>query len=135
MATLYPYDANLVLHDGTQKTASFTGSVASFDTGGQYRFPAVAVLQVTTLDFTTGDETYDIIIEGSNSSTFASGNVQLGSIALGLGSHLVAGRYTILFDNDQGGTVYQYIRLRGVLGGTTPILSMNAFMATLEPLC
>jgi hypothetical protein len=115
-ATQYPYDANLSLHDGTALTATGVGTVAYYDVGGAYRFPAVAVIAVTACDLTDGNETYDLIIEGSTDTAFTTPK-QLGSQTIARGA---TGRFTIPFDNDQGGTVYQYIRYRPVLGGTTP---------------
>lgn len=130
MATLYPFDANLVLHDGTSLTSTSVGSVPYYDVGGAFRFPAVAVVNVTALDFTTTDETYDVVIEGSTDSAFTTPN-ELGSKKiLGAGG---VGRRTILFDNDQNGVVYEFIRVKFTLGGTTPIISANVYLAPLYP--
>lgn len=129
MATTYPYDVNLALHVSAAITATGVGSVAYFDVGGAYRFPAVAVVNVTASDFTTGDETYDVIIEGAAASSFATIK-QLGSMTI-LGG--VTGRFTILFDNDQGGTVYQFIRVKFTLAGTTPSITSDVFLAPLFP--
>lgn len=128
-STQYPFDANLVLHDGTALTATGVGSVPFFDVGGAYRFPAAVLCNVTAADGTDGNETYDLVIEGSTDSAFTTPK-QLGSQTF---TRALTGRYTILIDNDQGGTVYQYIRFRPVLGGTTPSLSANVFMAPLYP--
>ncbi|HEV7352589.1 MAG TPA: hypothetical protein VGN74_05610 [Brevundimonas sp.] len=133
MPIQYPYDASLLLHDGAAAvTSSAAGVVASaariFDTESTAspvgRFPVAVVINVSALDLASTDETYDFIFEGSNSATFASGNQQLGSIAVG-----ATGRYTILADNEQGGTVYRYFRIRAVLAGTTPSVTYVAFMA------
>lgn len=129
MATLYPYDANAVLHDGTAKTADAAGSVAYYDVGAAARFPAVAVINATALVGNDGDETYDVIIQGSTDSAFTA-PVQLGSMAI---VRLLTGRYTILFDNDQNGTVYRYIRVYFDVGGTTPSISADVFLAPLFP--
>jgi hypothetical protein len=129
MATLYPYDANAVLHDGTAIVADGAGSVAAFDVGAAARFPAVAVVNVTACDSTSSDETYDVIIQGYTSSAFTT-PVQLGSMAIVRG---VTGRYTILFDNDQNGTVYEFIRVYFDVGGTTPSISANVYLAPLYP--
>lgn len=128
MATLYPYDANLVLHDATAKTADGAGSTAYYDIGAAARMPAVAVVNVTALDETTGDETYDVIIQGCAASDFSSGVKQLGSMTID-----ATGRYTILFDNDQGGTVYRYVRAYFDVAGTTPSITANVFLAPLFP--
>lgn len=128
MATLYPYDAQAVLHDGTAITASGTGSVNYYDVGAAARFPAVAVVSVPALAAGT-NETYDVIIEGSETSNFATIK-QLGSQTITRGQ---PGRYTVLFDNDQNGVVYRYIRVSFVVGGTAPSLAATVYMAPLYP--
>jgi hypothetical protein len=128
MATLYPFDTSSVLHDGTAKTTSGVGSVAYYDVGAAARFPAVAVISVPTLAAGT-DETYDVIIEGAEATSFATAR-QLGSITIVRGE---PGRYTILFDNDQGGKVYRYVRVRFAVTGTAPSIAANVYMAPLYP--
>lgn len=125
----YPYDANLVLHDGSAITSDGAGSAAYFDVGGQVRFPSVAVINVTAIDAASTDETYDVIIEGSNATNFST-KVQLGSMTISR-SITAPQRFTIPFDNDQGGTVYQYVRVYFDVGGTTPSISANVFLAPL----
>lgn len=124
----YPYDANMVLHDGTQKSATGVGSVAYYDVGdATARFPAAVVVNITQSDFTTGDETYDHVIEGSVDSAFTT-PVQLGSkTTLGAST----GRATILIDNVQLGVQYRYIRYKATLAGTTPTITANVYMAPL----
>lgn len=127
MATLYPYDANAVLHDGTAITADGVGSVAYYDVGAAARFPAVAVVGVTALDLASSNETYIINIYGSAATNFSTKQV-LGSMTI-----TSTGRYTILFDNDQNGVVYRYIRAEFDVGGTTPSIAANIFLAPLFP--
>lgn len=125
---IYPFDANMSLHDGSALTATGVGSVAYIDTGdATSRFPGVAVINITVSDFTTGNETYDHVIEGSADTAFTT-PVQLGSITT-LGGAL--GRCTIPFDNVQLGVQYRYIRYKPILGGTTPILNGTVFVAPL----
>jgi hypothetical protein len=127
MSTLYAFDANLSLHDGSALTATGVGTVAYFDVGGPYRFPAIAVANITALDLTTGNETYDLVIEGSVDAAFTTPK-QLASQSIG-----AIGRYTLPIDNDQGGVVYQYIRYKPVLAGTTPILTGVVFLGLSGP--
>lgn len=126
----YPYDANLVLHDGTAITSDGAGSVAYFDVGGQYRFPAVAVAVVTAIDAASTDETYDLIIEGSNATNFST-KQQLGSMTISR-SITAPQRFTIPFDNEQGGTTYQYVRAYFDVGGTSPSISANVYLAQMS---
>lgn len=125
---LYPYDANLVLHDGTAITADGAGSVAYFDVGdAESRFPCVAVVNVTAIDGVSTDETYDVIIQGCTATNFSTVQ-QLGSMVI---TRSDTGRFTILFDNVQDGTQYRYIRVYFDVGGTTPSISANVFLAPL----
>lgn len=133
MPIQYPYDASMLLHDGAAAVTSSAaglvgGSARVFDTESTTspvgRFPLAVVINVSALDLADTNETYDLIVEGSNSATFASGNQQLGSIVVA-----ATGRYTLLVDNEQGGTVYRYIRIRAVLAGTTPSITYVAFGA------
>lgn len=128
MATLYPFDSQAVLHDGTAKTASGVGSVAYYDVGAAARFPAVAVINLPTLAAGT-NETYDVIIEGSTATSFATLK-QLGSMTITRGE---PGRYTILFDNDQDDIVYRYIRVSFVVAGAAPSIAANVYLAPLYP--
>jgi len=129
MAIQYPYDATMVLNGSTAITASGVGSVAYFDTESTTtiaaRWPAAAVINVTAIDAADVNETYDVIIEGSNTTAFTVAQ-QLGSLTV---DRAAPGRYTILFDNEQGGVVYRYIRQRFVLAGTTPSITAPSFLA------
>jgi hypothetical protein len=129
MATLYPYDANAVLHDGTAKAADAVGSVAYYDIGAAARMPAVAVINVTAVVGNDVDETYDVIIQGATDTAFTT-PVELGSMKI---VRLLTGRYTILFDNDQNGSVYRYVRVYFDVGGTTPSISADVYLAPLFP--
>ena len=157
----YSFDANLELSDNA---ASYTvtgfaqcrGTDGLVDLGGnqgtspkqQARIDAVCVCDVTTLDATTTDEAYRLLILGSNDPGFAAGKiVVLGEVELaggvlsvlgpgvaGVTGTSVIGRYEISFTNQQAGVYYQYVKMWMVLSGTTPILNLEAFIAVLpEP--
>lgn len=127
MATLYPFDALMLLHAGAAITATGVGSVPYYDVGAAARFPAVAVFNVTALDLSSANETYDLVIEGSTDTAFTTPK-QLGSMTIG-----ATGRFTVLFDNDQDDVVYRYIRYRPVLAGTTPSITGEVYLAPLYP--
>jgi hypothetical protein len=129
MATLYPYDINMALHVSAAVAADAVGSVAYYDVGGAYRFPAVACINVTACVGNDVDETYDVIIQGSTDSAFTT-PVELGSMKI---VRLLTGRYSILFDNDQNGTAYRYIRVYFDVGGTTPSITSDVWLAPLFP--
>jgi len=124
MATQYPYDASASLNGTTAITADGAGSVAYFDTeSATARFPAVAVFNVTALDTTSGNETYDIIIQGCTATDFSSVQ-QLGSMVVS-----ATGQYVIPFVNEQADTVYRYVRAYFDVAGTTPSITAQAFLA------
>jgi hypothetical protein len=157
----YSFDANLELSDNSvQYTATgFTqcrGADGIVDLGGnqgtspkqQARIDAVAVCDVILLDATTTDEAYRMLILGSNDPGFANGKIfVLGELELaggvlsvlgpgvaGVTGTAVIGRYEIPFCNQQAGVTYQYVKMFLVMTGTTPILSLEAFIAVLpEP--
>ena len=156
----YSFDANLQLSDGATYTATGFAQVggvnAIIDLGGnqsvtpvqQARMDAVCVLDITALDAVTTDEAYRFILLGSNSAAFAAGTIQclgelelaagvlsvLGSGAAGTQITSTTGRYELLFATEQDDTKYQYIKLYMVLSGTTPSVTLSAFVAVLpEP--
>lgn len=157
----YSFDANLELSDNA---AAYTasgwaqkgGADGVVDLGGnqgtspvqQARIDAVCVVDVTALDGVTTDEAYRLIVAGSNDPAFPNGAAQvLGEVelaggilsVLGLGGAgvtktAVTGRYEIMFTNNVAGNFYQYVKLFLVLTGTTPSISLEAFIAVLpEP--
>lgn len=151
----YSFDINLLFADGAaaQTASGFMqvgGANGIVDLGGnqgtspkqQARIDAVAVLDVTAIDISSGNETYKIQILGSNDPGMATGNVSLGGIELGKGASLdgvnmadsVTGRYEIMFSTQAAGTLYEYVGVYVTEGGTTPSLTANGFIAVLpEP--
>lgn len=152
----YSFDINLQLSDNA---AAYTatgysqvgGAQAILDMGGnqgtspaeQARVSAVAVLDVTALKISAGNETYKMIALGSNDPNFGVGNnVMLGEIEIGKGVSLdgvnmadsVVGRYELMFTTNVAGSLYEYVALYLVLGGTSPSISLSAFLAVMpEP--
>lgn len=151
----YAFDADRLLSDNAAAyTASGFAQVASangiVDLGGnqnvtpkqQARIDAVAVVDVTAIDISSGDESYKLLVLGSNAADMGSNCVCLGSTQLGKASHTdvpnaadsVVGRYEVPFTNEQAGTKYQYIAVYLVIAGTSPSISLLGFVAVLpEP--
>lgn len=151
----YSFDANLEVSDNA---AAYTasgylqkgGADGLIDLGGNQgtspvqsaRIDAMLILDVTAIDLTSGNETYQIDVLGCNDSAFGS-NVQcLAGIQLGKGASLrnansidsVAGRYELGFTNQAGGNLYEYVKVYLTVGGTTPSINIEAFVAVLpEP--
>lgn len=152
---VYNFDANLVLADGAAAATATAysqvgGATQVLDLGGnqstspkqQARLDAVVVIDVSAIKTTSGNETYKLILVGSNDAGLATGNVVLGEIMLGKGSSLdilngadsVTGQYELFFSTNQSGTLYEFIGLYVVIGGTTPSITFTADVAVLpEP--
>lgn len=131
--TAMPY--NHVLHDDAliMKAAGLIAASAAvatiIDTGPGAGFRAGRVeINVTAAEIASNDELYDIVIQGSNSATFAtaSGVLDLASIPIAAAGVnrtdsdyvQVAGIRSLYFDNvGPDGTVYRYLRLYTVVAG------------------
>lgn len=110
----------------------------------QPRIDAQLILDITALDITSGNETYQIDLMVSNDPAFAAGNaVCAAGVQLGKGASLrgavaqkdsVTGRIELGFTNQVSGNIYQYAKLFLTLGGTTPSINITSFIAvTPEP--
>jgi hypothetical protein len=120
--------------NGQLKDAGLVAATAAAQVGGSNKIldlgpgvawtPFVVSLKVTAVDVDSGDEVYDIVIQGSTSATFASGIVDLcqrtmGDAAVMNGdTDITAGEYMLYGHNDVDGTVYRYIRAYTVVAGT-----------------
>lgn len=125
----YTFDATLQLKDAGLVAASAAAQVSSAAcilNVGSAPYMGVAVIDVSAIEIDTGNEDYQIIIQGSASSTFASGIENLAALDLGAtssgrkggGQDSVTGRYELPFINVQRDTVYPYIRAYTVVAGT-----------------
>ena len=124
----FTFDYDLRLKDAglvaASAAATVGGSAKIVDLGAQ-RFDGRVIVDVTACEVATGDEKYVIIVQGSNSSTFASGVWNLASIPLGdstvsLESADTAAtrRQEIAFCNEVNGTVFRYVRVYTQVVGT-----------------
>lgn len=81
------------------------------------------VIDITAIETASNDERYDILLQGSNSATFASGVVDLAAVALGAAEAINAdadtgtGRIVLPFDTEFMETVYRYLRVYTVVSG------------------
>lgn len=151
----YTFDANLQFADGGAAVtangyAQVGGATAILDLGGnqstspvqQARIDAVAVIDVTAIKISAGNETYKLYVVGSNDPGLATGNQVLGEIMIGKGTSLdilnavdsVTGRYEILFSTNQAGSLYEYFGVYVIVGGTLPSITFDGFVSHLmEP--
>lgn len=121
----------------TAYTANQTPINAAIIDLGSGRCDFSVIAEVTALDISSTDESYDLIVQGSNSSTFASGieelaRYRLGATATRAGAQSsVVGRYEIDCSNESpvnGTTEYRYCRVLLVVAGTTPSITLGMWI-------
>lgn len=135
----YNFDKLTQLKDAGAVTASAAAQVGGSNQildMGAARFDAMVRINLTAI--TVGaDNAYDIIVQGSNSPTFASGienlvSLNLGNTAVRDGGAQTSGTgiYELPVTNEQADTVYRYVRVFTKVGGTTPSINYDAFLTT-----
>lgn len=133
----HTYDNNLLFKDAgaiaADAAAQVGGSAKVVDLGAG-RVDAVMIIDVSAIDVSSADESYNLKVQFSNSPTFASGViggplVQLGAAAslIGESAASVVGRYELPFSNEINGTTYRYARMYTDVGGTTPSINYTAW--------
>ena len=136
----YGFDILTLLKDAGAITASAAAQVGGsnkiIDLGANTRVDAIAVIDVTAIDIASADEFYDVVVQVSNSSSFASGIENVAALNLGKSAgrfggaqDSTIGRYELPFCTEQNDTFYRYMRLYTVCGGTTPSINYTAFYA------
>lgn len=139
-----PYDADLLLEDGGSAiTSSAAGSGGIIDLGGPGRVNGVVVADVSAIDFATGDETYELMIQFSDDASFTGDakhtlSLPLGDARDGMANNKETGRRFIPFmnesnDDDVADTLvsYRYMRLYVAVAGTTPSITLKAYASIL----
>jgi hypothetical protein len=125
-----PIDALQIFGENTNITAS--GNIgAVVDTKGLGWGKGALVLDVKLADDTDGNETYAVVVEWSTDLAFTS-PVKDFTIDITRGD---VGRRFEPINNQVAGAaegddaMYRFVRLRGVLVGTTPSLTMTAYLS------
>lgn len=147
-----PLDANMQFASAQTLTATgfVNNSNAVLDLG-LGRFTGMLALDITALDVSSANETYQLSLLGSNDSAFGNGNVDLlafhdfaaataGRIIPTLlaaspavpPTNLAGSLIAIPFTNFMQGFVYRYLKLDAVLGGTTPSITLSAWISPIE---
>ena len=151
-----PFDALLAFCDTQQLTSTgYFNNLNSgqIDLGGNKPVSAVGRtdfiwnMDLTVLDETTTDETYKIGLVGSNDVAFTAGNVELlafhdFSLAANRVLPAILGTSPAVPATGLAGTLiqipatnlmqriyYRYLRMYGLLGGTTPIITATAWIS------
>jgi len=130
-------DALVILSDAASYTASGgmeVGAVAVIKDLGASQAFLDFVVDISNVTAPTNDELYIVSVQGSNSSTFASGIVNLGSFVIGdplvsgadiaMTTH-VGSRQVVPFANLYQGTVYRYLRGYILMTGTDPAINLT----------
>lgn len=117
----FTYDANLLLRASASLTASADGTIIDLGAG---LVDGYLVIDLVSAEVATGNEIYTISLEGSNVEAMTSGSVCLAKKVFGNlvvpmdGALSAAGRYVVPFRNEEGGTLYRYVRLSNLVAGT-----------------
>lgn len=139
----FPYDNDLLLKDAglvaASAAAQVSGSNKILDVGAA-RIEGTVVIDMTAIETDSSNEVYDIILQGSNSSSFASTVENLCQKQLGHSSVLdggaqtsTTGRYELPFTNEADDVTYRYLRLYTKIAGTIGTgINYKAFIA-LQP--
>lgn len=132
------FDAATELKDAgaiTASAAAQVGGVARIINVGPGFIDAVFNVDVDALDISSGDEGYTITLQGSTSSTFASGIVNIASVKVGKASvtgdsaDTGVGRYQKPVVNSvDGATALPYLRAYVTVAGTTPSINCRAWL-------
>jgi hypothetical protein len=131
-------DAGAVVANGADQVAAANKII---DLGGvPNRIDARLMIDVSAMDLTSGDETYQIHIQGSSDPTFTTPIWTLATQLLGKASgratntaDSVLGRYELAFCNELLTalgvfTTFRYLRTYHVCAGTTPSINYTAFI-------
>lgn len=121
------FDAGMEFKDAGLVAASAAAQVDSaakvVDLGTGH-FKGTMLIDVSAIEIASNDEVYNICVQLSSSSTFASvietaAKLELGANEVLLGDQdSVVGRYKLPFDNEYNGTYYRYARVYTVVAGT-----------------
>ena len=136
MANLYSqftYDDALELKAAGLVDASTDGSIVDLGAGLVDGF---LVIDMSACEVADGNEIYTVSLEGSNVAATNSGSVCLakkvfGNLVVPMDAALSAdGRYVVPFRNEEGGTVYRYVRISTLVAGTVATgINFSAFIA------
>lgn len=123
------YDNSLLLKAAALVAATANGTLI-LDLGNGC-VDADLIIDATALEIDTGDESYEIMVQGSPDATFATAAniVYLGGVtvghhssarltAAGQGTDDVPGRFLCPIRNEKNGITYRYMRIRTVVVGT-----------------
>lgn len=152
-----PFDAMTAFTDTQTLTATgYLNNLNSglIDLGGAKPVSAVGrtdgiwSMDVTAVDISSGDETYQLALLGSNDSAFGNGNVELLAfydIAAAASGRVIAtllGATPTIPPTNLGGMIiqkpftnlccriyYRYLKARVIIGGTSPSITLTSWIS------
>ena len=137
----YSFDIEQLLQDGVAAITAdgacqVSGAAKILDLGSATaNYSGIVIIDVQAIDIANSDEEYFLLVQGSNSATFASGVQNLAclpladtAVAKGGAIDATVGRYELPFVNRQDDTIYQYIRMYVDVEGTSPSIDFTAFI-------
>lgn len=144
-----PFDAATAFANGQTLTATgYINAVQAQVDIGVGRWIGKLNIDISALDLSSADETYRIHLLGSNDILFANGNVEILATqdwAAATAGRLVptiappsnsvpstgksSSRFTLPVTNQRGIFVFRYLQLYLVAGGTTPSITLAAWLA------
>lgn len=125
-----PINATWLLEDGAAAvTTSRAGEVEAaarvFDCGAATLFDGFLIFDVTAID-TSGDQVYGLKLQACASEDFASGVIDLIAPALNMAGE---GDQAVVVTNQVVDTTYRYLRLWIEVGGTSPSITLSAWLS------
>lgn len=146
---LVPFDQSTAF--ASNQTLTATGYVNNIQTQidlAPGRESGYLVIDVSAMDLSSNDETYRFFLLGSNDLAFGNGNVEILAVrdfaAVTAGrlvptivpasyavpiSGRAATRFTIPFTSLSGAFVFRYFQLYCVVAGTTPSITVSAWLS------
>jgi hypothetical protein len=127
----FTFDAADLLKAAGAITATAASSILD---KGAARYDARVIVDISAIDVSSGDESYELRVQLSNSATFASGIQTVGSFRFGDSTvtggsaDTVVGRYELGISTEFNGTTFRYIRINAVIAGTTPSINYTAYL-------
>jgi len=129
----FTYDDDLEMKAAALIASSADGSILDI---GEGLVDGFLVIDMSACEIGTGDEIYTVSLEGSTVAAMTSLSVCLakkvfGNLVVPMDAALsAAGRYVIPFRNEEGGTLYRYVRLSTLVAGTIATgINFAAFLA------
>jgi len=123
----FTFDAETEMKDAgliaASAAATVDGAAKILDVGAAGMM-ATLVVDISAIEIASNDEHYRIVLQGSNSASFASGIETLAALDLGAtevrdggAQDSVTGRMLLPFVNVQLGTTYRYLRVYTFVSG------------------